>query len=152
MIFFTRLSSESSRPSHVRFNVPNNPSDSSSSDHSAQGEIKEESPDDVKEAEEGSESENKEEECKNRQDSEKDEADSNMNSCNSYSKDLNGLSTPEIVVSDKYGTQDSSESGYTSASEMASSTDAFDPGALAELTQMRLLQFNYHYILDLTFN
>ncbi|CAB3235096.1 unnamed protein product [Arctia plantaginis] len=136
---FSRQSSESSRPSHVRFNVPNNPSDSSSSDHSAQGEIKEESPDEVKEDEEGSESENKEEECENIQDSEKDEVDSNMNSCNSYFKDLNGLSTPEIVVSDKYGTQDSSESGYTSASEMAPSTDAFDLGALAELTQMRLL-------------
>lgn len=85
LLFFIRQSSESSRHCHVRFNVPNNPSDSSGSDHSAQSDIKEESPDDVKEDEEGSESENKEEECE--KDSEKDEIDNNMNSsCSLFSK------------------------------------------------------------------
>ncbi|KAJ0177544.1 hypothetical protein K1T71_006417 [Dendrolimus kikuchii] len=135
----SRQSSESHRPCQVRFNVSNNPSDSSNSDSCHSDGIKEEKDPDEAEAPGG---EREAAECRPaRQD---DEVDSGVGSTKQT-----GQSTPEIVIDNKYGTSDttvSSESGYLSEGGAASlglypsHSDAFDIGPLEELTQLRLLE------------
>ncbi|XP_075975829.1 mitogen-activated protein kinase kinase kinase 4 isoform X2 [Anticarsia gemmatalis] len=123
----SRQSSEN-RQCQVRFNVTANPSDSSGSDSSAQSEIKEES-NEVKEEEDHSG---------------KDDVDSRCSiSVQSVQSVVSGPSSPEPMP-DKYSTLESLESGYVSSLSSGSSAeaprpDAFDVGALAELTHMRLL-------------
>lgn len=119
-----------SRPCQVRFNVPSNPSDSSGSD-SAHSDFKEGPLNYVKEENEN-DSDDKEEKGQ-------DDVDSNVVD----DRNPTGIEMPEVVISDKYGTQESLESGYSSnvgnIYEQPPSGDEFDAATLAELTNLSLL-------------
>ncbi|CAH0673765.1 unnamed protein product [Spodoptera exigua] len=118
----SRQSSES-RPCQVRFNV-STPSDSSSSDSSAQS-AESAAPAQAEPAANGD------------ADKAVDEVDS-ADDCKL--PDCNGLGTPDLAGSHRWGDPHASnESGYMSSEGPPVANDAFEIGGLAELTQMRLL-------------
>ncbi|XP_028179123.1 mitogen-activated protein kinase kinase kinase 4 [Ostrinia furnacalis] len=123
----SRQCSEASRPCLVRFNC-DNPSDSSNSECSTHS-LKE----DVTSGEDSA----KDEAVDDRREDEVDCAIANGGS----SAEANGQLTPEIVISDKYGTSDtsaSSESGYSSGAD-AARQDVYRMGPLDDITRLRLL-------------
>ncbi|XP_063826965.1 uncharacterized protein LOC135076427 [Ostrinia nubilalis] len=122
----SRQCSEASRPCLVRFNC-DNPSDSSNSESSTHS-LKE----DVTSGEDSA----KDEAVDDRREDEVDCA-----IANGGSSEANGQLTPEIVISDKYGTSDtsaSSESGYSSGAD-AARQDVYRMGPLDDITRLRLL-------------
>ncbi|XP_059054554.1 uncharacterized protein LOC131848650 [Achroia grisella] len=156
----TRRTSDSHKPSQVRFNLSDNPTDSSNSDSSTQSEvIKEEAGEEAKELNvetpECQRNESQETESHAHEEP-SEEADTKQGSVESqggsmekiapFSEDevdrgidwyseSNGQITPELVISGQAGPPSaaSSESGYASASAACS------PGELAELARLRLL-------------